>query len=111
MPGYPRTEDEVLAFRPRTARQWEMLPDGRVAILVPKFGGRILGRWLQPRLHNPFFLIHLDDVGTFVWQQCNGVRDGRQIVEALQERFPDMAQVQARFIFFMRQLWSQGHVG
>ena len=111
MPRYPRTEEEILVFRPRTARQWELLPDGRVAILVPKFGGRILGRWLQPRLRNPFFRIHLDDVGSFVWQQCDGARDGQEIVQALQSRFPDLDKAQARFILFLRQLWSQGHVG
>lgn len=100
----------LLSACPCAARESETLDDGCVAILVPRFDGAILGRWLMPRLRRPNFRVNLDEVGTFVWGLCNGMRTGDEIVEATEQRFPDMKDLRGRVALFLRRLLSQGHL-
>jgi len=106
----PPRPDE-LTQRPARARAWEHAPDGHVVVLVPKFGGRILGRFLQPRLREPYMKVHLDALGSAVWEACDGTRTGAEIAARLAEGFPGTAQVEERVRRFLLLLRSQGHVG
>jgi hypothetical protein len=81
-----------------------------VAILVPKFGGAILGRWLQPRLKNPYQRLVLDEVGSAVWERCDGTASGHEIARFLAERFPDMQSPTERLALFVRALLRDGHL-
>jgi hypothetical protein len=101
---------DLLALNPRRARGDEHDEDGTAWILVPRFGGRFLGRWLQPRLRRPFFRIRLDAVGTFVWDRADGTRDGETIARELAEAFPDLVKPRERLAIFLRQLLGQGHI-
>jgi len=95
---------------PRTARAWERAEDGHVVLLVPKFDGAILGRFLQPRLRNPWMRIHLDALGSAVWQRCDGSRTGARIAEEMAGCFPEVPSLPDRVRRFLRLLQSQGHV-
>lgn len=106
----PPLPDE-LTLRPATARAWEHAADGHVVLLVPKFGGKILGRWLQPRLRDPYMKIHLDALGSAVWEACDGARTGEEIAALLAERFPGTPQPAERVRVFLRRLRMQGHIG
>ena len=54
-----------------------------VSLLVPRFGrgafGRLMDRWLRL---GPM-RVHLDDVGTFVWSRCDGIRTAAAIAAAM----------------------------
>ena len=56
-------------------------PDGDlVTVLVPKFTEPLRAALVPCRCSpQPDFRVHLDDVGSFVWQQC----DGRTTVRAI----------------------------
>jgi hypothetical protein len=102
----PQTSDR----RPLRARAFERLEDGHVAIRVPKFDGRILGKYLMPRLKRPDFLVHLDEVGSFVWDLCDGSLTPAEIAARMAERFPELKNPAGRLDLFLRQLAGQGHV-
>ncbi len=106
----PTLVDTALAFRPQRARETERGDDGLAAIVVPKFNGRILGKYLMPRLKNPNFLVRLDEVGSFAWDLCDGSLTGEGIAQRLAERFPDLVDPRGRAAIFLRQLLGQGHV-
>ena len=106
----PSLVDTALAFRPQRTRETERGDDGRAAIVVPKFNGKILGKYLMPRLRQPNFLVRLDEVGSFTWDLCDGSLTGEGIAERLAERFPDLVDPRGRAAIFLRQLLGQGHV-
>jgi hypothetical protein len=102
--------DQLLAGRPITARDTVRSEDGAISIRIPKFDGKFLGRYLQPRLKQPFFHLKLDELGAFVWEHCDGSLTGDEIVAAMQERFPDAVNVRDRVALFLRLLVGQKHV-
>jgi len=104
-------QDAVPSVSPARARKWETTEDGLVRILVPRFNGRILGRFLMPRLRDPFFRVRLDEVGSFIWELCDGARNWEEIASLLEERFPDMEDARDRLGLFLNHLLAQGHVG
>ncbi len=61
--------------------------DTRVVLLRPRFISGPLARWLQPRLKKPYFRVHLDDIGSFVWKLCDGQTTVGQIIAAMHVRF------------------------
>jgi Coenzyme PQQ synthesis protein D (PqqD) len=74
----------------------------RVTVLVPKFTSRFARRWFVPLLARPDLRVHLDDVGSFVWRQCDGSASLREIGERVVARFggdPEARRAEvARFV-------------
>jgi len=69
--------------RPRRLLGWEEHRDGRCVVLRPKFGTSRVGQWVALRLRNPFYQIHLDELGAFVWKACDGDTSVGTIVERM----------------------------
>jgi len=74
-------------LKPTRLAKWEVSPEGKVVVLVPKFRNPLLAKWLMPRLAKPYFHIKLDDVGSEVWKYCDGETSVEQISFRLKERF------------------------
>jgi hypothetical protein len=53
--------------------------DGLTHLVIPKFRGKRLGKFLTNRLRHPTWKLDLDEIGTFVWDQI----DGRTKVETI----------------------------
>lgn len=109
MTDAPRPLLDVLDAVLVRARDDQPLEDGCRAILVPKFDGRILGRYLMPRLRHPHFLVRLDAIGTFAWELCDGTLTGHEMAVRLRERFPGLVDPEGRLALFLRMLLAQGH--
>jgi hypothetical protein len=77
----------LLDFRPRQLRAWEMGKDGGVQVLVPKFHHPFLAKWLMPRLRSPYIRVKLDALGSFVWKQCDGKTTVAEIADRMREEF------------------------
>lgn len=103
--------DDVMSRRFIRTRRTEHRDDARAQIMVPRFDGRILGRYLLPLLKKPEFPIVLDDIGSTVWGACDGSLTGEDILNILHERFGDMDQQRQRLALFLRTLALQGHLG
>jgi hypothetical protein len=86
------------------------LEDGLVAILVPRFDGPLLRRFLMPRLRHPNFRITLDASGSFVWKMLDGQMSVGDIARAWAADNPGEEVPLARVALFVRALAMQGHV-
>jgi hypothetical protein len=80
-------------------------PDGRVTVLVPRFSGRWARRWVLPLFARQEVRLRLDELGSFVWHQC----DGRTTVGEIAARLhaasdAERAEAGARVMSFLRQL-------
>ncbi len=99
----------LLECRPERTAQAEMEGD-RVVVLRPRFLRGLLARWLQPLLRRPYFRVHLDAVGSFVWLRCDGSTPVGQIAQAMEEHFgKQVAPAVDRLALFLRQL-EQGQM-
>ncbi len=108
MPRAPKSEKEapnLLTLLPCAKRGCETDEKGNDVVLVPKFKGRFLGRWLMARLRDPYYRLHLDDVGTHVWRRLDGKTKVQLIGESLKKEFGDRVEpVYDRLGQFLHQL-------
>jgi len=97
-------EVNLLDLAPERGCEWEM--DGEtVVVLSPKFKNRFLVRTLLPRMKRPNWKIRLDDIGSFVWLQCDGRATVREIGKLMKDRFGEKAEpVYDRLALFLRNL-------
>jgi len=101
--------EDLMGRRFVRARGSEPVDDGLRAILVPKFDGRILGRFLMPRLKRPNFRIRLDRFGSFVWDQMDGLATVADIAARFKAAHPEEDMADERVALFIRALAVQGH--
>jgi hypothetical protein len=99
----------LLECRPERAVAFEGETE-RIVLLRPRFLRGPLAWWLQPLLRRPFFRVHLDDVGSFVWSRCDGRANVAEIADAMEVRFGErVAPAIDRLQIFLRQL-EAGHL-
>jgi hypothetical protein len=95
----------LLDLKPVRHAAWEKTEEGTVVLLIPKFRGALLARWLQPRLTKPNFRVKLDRLGSFVWERCDGATRVEAIGEEMRREFGDSAEpVFDRIGTFIRKL-------
>jgi len=102
-----RTRDQVSLedLRPVRALRWSTGEDDHVTVLVPKFTNRWLVRWFVPLLAKPNVHLRLDELGSFVWRQCDGSATVREIADQVRDRFGgDPEPTLDRLVQFMRRL-------
>lgn len=61
--------------------------EGFYVLLKPKFTHPLLVKHLLPRLKNPYFKIKLDEIGSFIWNLCDGKNTVKDIGNLLRKRF------------------------
>lgn len=96
----------------RTA-PWEE-EDDLVQVRMQKFDGR-LGKWLCRVLHRPnYAMVRLDELGSFIWKQCDGSTTIADILTALDEemgnRFDAEEKLEKRTFYFFHMLRNRGLV-
>jgi len=100
----------LLDLAPSRAVQAERTPEGRAVLLRPKFHRGPLARLLQPRLRRPYYRVHLDDIGTFVWDRIDGQTTVEAIADSARREFGDRIEpVYERLQLFLQQL-EQGRL-
>ncbi|HEY3356520.1 MAG TPA: PqqD family protein [Polyangia bacterium] len=83
----------------------ERTAEGRVVLLRPRFKSGPLARWVQPRLRRPYYRIHLDDIGTFVWDHIDGATTVGAIADGARAEFGERIEpVYERLHLFLQQL-------
>lgn len=61
--------------------------EGLVVLLKPKYSHPWLAKQLLPRLKKPHYKINLDEVGSFIWNLCDGKTTVKEIGEKLNKNF------------------------
>lgn len=96
---------ELEQFRVVRIRDAEQGDDGMVTVLRPRFLRGPLAWWLQPRLPKPYYRVCLDEIGSFVWQRCDGEQTVAQIAAAMELQFGDEAELaMKRLVLFLGQM-------
>jgi len=90
---------------PAHSAEWRLNDEGQVDIIVPRYGKNWIGRkfeqWFKPKpIH-----IHLDALGTAVWQTIDGRRTVAEIGAHLEaEQQPPLDQLEHRLATFLAHL-------
>jgi hypothetical protein len=99
------TPDAVASLVPVPRHQSEEDPDGRVTVLVPRFSGHWTRRFLLPLFARREVRLHLDDLGSYVWRQCDGGTTVGEIAARLHARVGgEPAEATRRVVTFLRRL-------
>ena len=94
-----------LAMTPLRAREWDEGDDGRVRVMVPRYGSHRLGRWLATRVDRGPIKVRLDLTGSLVWKACDGRRNVAQITELLApELHQESGNLHDRMSTYFREL-------
>ena len=103
--------EELARCVPERSVPAERGDDGRIVLLRQRFSRGPLAWWLQPRLSRPHFRIHLDDIGTFVWDHIDGEATVGDIAAAMEEQLGDRASpALPRLCLFVSELHRGGMV-
>ncbi|MCI0512882.1 PqqD family protein [candidate division KSB1 bacterium] len=80
-------EQNFLELIPIRLVNFEKQVDGRITLFQSKFRHPFLVKYLQPRLKQPFIKVHLDEIGSELWDLCDGQNTIEQIATGLSEKF------------------------
>ena len=77
----------LLQMVPERIQKWADTGEGRVKVLVPRYGASRLGRWVAACLDRPHIAVNLDDIGSSVWRACDGRATVQEIARVLEAEF------------------------
>lgn len=106
-----KKEENLLDMIPKQKRESRMSGDGTVDVFIPRFGDNWFGAILGRLFKNKPIHLHLDDVGTAVWNLCDGRRTVYDIGKSMEEKFGDRIDpVYERLGLFLHQMKKAGIV-
>ncbi len=94
----------LLEMTPRRVRPWEEGEDGRVRVLVPRYGDHPPGRWLSRALSREPIRVRLDETGSLVWKACDGRRTVTEIAASLSGPAAEGDDLHERLARYFREL-------
>ncbi len=90
---------------PRPCVDFETDVDGKIILLKPKFRSAFALKYILPLFKRKNYKIHLDDMGTAVWKQIDGIKNAGIIVEEIEKEFgTDIQPAHERLGIFLRML-------
>ena len=108
-PPDDKTAPNLLDLKPVRLVDSERTDEGRVVLLKPKFARGPLAKLLQPRLKRPFYKIHLDEIGSFVWDRIDGETTVGAVADAAVAHFGEKIEpVHGRLRTFLMQMERGG---
>jgi hypothetical protein len=112
MKGRPGKAVNLLDLVPVRRIPFDRDARGQVVLAIPRYGRNRLGKWLERRLGKGPIRVRLDEVGSAVWELCDGRRDVAEIGRAVEERFGERIEpVYDRLALFLKQLERWGSIG
>jgi hypothetical protein len=102
----------ILDTVPERLVEWEKDSEKKIAVLlVPRFRKGFLKKWLQPRVKRPYIRLSLDDIGSCVWENCDGKRTVREIGKVVEDTFGERVKpVDNRITYFFNTLYKSQFV-
>jgi len=98
-------ESNLLELVPVRNIKWKTDDKGMVIILKPKFKNRFLVKHILTRMKHPFYKVKLDEMGSYFWKNCDGVKNIREITILHKEKFGEEAEpVLERISLFLQSL-------
>jgi hypothetical protein len=81
----------------------------KITLFIPKFKSDWMRKWLIPSNRAKFFSIHLDEMGSRVWNLIDGETNTGDLCSKLRQLLQDEdteSQVELRVTEFLRQLFK-----
>ena len=101
------TEKEFLNYTPRRVDfEWKIDSDGLVEIKIPKFKSNFGKSFCRVIKKDNYFMGNMDKLGSVVWQNCDGIKAVKNILEIVKKEFPDEKNIDQRLYLFIQQLHS-----
>ncbi len=102
----PQNMNDLLRCRPVPLMEWYTdETSGRVIIKRPRFITPVARKIIGPFMKSSHFLVKLDELGSVVWQNCDGNNSVQNIGERLLDKFGnDLDSVWERVSKFILQL-------
>jgi hypothetical protein len=103
-----------LDLTPIRLMESKLKEDGKVDILLPRFKNHILRRSLQPHWKQEYILIHLDEMGSSIWNEIDGVINVHEICIRLKTSHPEklkpIEETETRVSQFLSMLYQQRYI-
>jgi hypothetical protein len=88
--------------------------DGKVDILMPRFNHHLLKRALQPHWKKEFIRIHLDEIGSAIWTQIDGISSVNDLCDRLKAIHPKklhpQEETENRVTHFLSLLYQERYI-
>ncbi|GAB4370150.1 MAG: PqqD family protein [Calditrichia bacterium] len=98
---------EWLEYYPVRNREFEINQDQVAVIIIPHPENRLMDK-LLPRPQQPAGRIKLDEIGTFVWEMCDGKSTIKEICTALEKKFGERVKpAEERTVVFLQQMYKE----
>jgi len=103
--GVEETKINLLDLVPIRNIKWEKKENSLIVLLKPKFTQAFLSKHVLPRLKNPYYRIKLDDMGSYIWESCDGQSTVKELAEGLKNKFGDRVEpLYDRLALFLQSL-------
>lgn len=113
-PRSPLTREQAFEARPvrNPSLKWRLNDEDNVEVIIPRRGDRV-GRALGFLFYVPESRpLVLDEVGSRVWQLCDGERTVEEVVETLRDEYKlDRREVEVSLTEYLRTLGKRGMIG
>jgi hypothetical protein len=94
--------------------EFEIRDDGKVDIQMPRFKHPVWKRALQPHWKQEFIRIHLDEIGSAIWLQIDGIINVNEICNRVQSSLPEKlnppGETEKRITQFLSLLYQQRYI-
>ena len=105
------TVDEFLTYQPKHAdMKWKIKADGLVEIKVPKFTSNFGKSFCKVIKKDNYFAANMDKLGSLVWNNCDGIKTVKQILEIVKKEFPDEKNIDQRLFLFLQQMQNLHYI-
>ena len=84
--------------------------ESRVNILVPKFQKNIGKKLCEILKKDAMFTARFDEIGSLVWQHCDGKTSVKEILATVEKRFPNLDNIDQRLILFLQQMHQLNYI-
>ena len=82
----------LLNLVPVQNTEWEKEKEGLVVLLKPKFQNTFLKKHLLSLMKKPYYRIKLDEVGSHVWNHCDGKHTVKDVADSLYQKFGEKVE-------------------
>jgi hypothetical protein len=89
---------------PEKSCKWEETGDGRIDLLVPRFKNPLMKKIALKLGRSEYFTIHLDALGSKVWDRIDGSHTVEQIGKLMEKENEEFHQLYERLTHFLSSL-------
>ena len=105
------TEIEFLKYTPKRVNlEWKINSIGIVEIKIPKFKSNFGKSFCRVIKKEDYFIGKMDNLGSIVWKNCDGVNTVKNILEILKKEYPDENNINQRLYLFIQQLHNLRYI-